>query len=105
VHRIGRTARMAASGRASSFAAPEEHDLLRGIEKLTRKSVERAAVPRESEAFKAEVTRKVEAPRHRPHRAQAPRQQRAGHAPRHQHPGPGSGAPKSIGTWKPRRRR
>jgi len=52
VHRIGRTARAAASGRATSFASPEEHELLRGIEKLTRRSVARAAVPRESAAFR-----------------------------------------------------
>jgi ATP-dependent RNA helicase RhlE len=61
VHRIGRTARAAASGRATSFASPEEHDLLRGIEKLTRRSVTRAAVPRESAAFRAEVLRASDA--------------------------------------------
>ena len=46
VHRIGRTARAEASGRASSFASPEEHGLLAGIEKFTRRAVERAPVPR-----------------------------------------------------------
>src|SRR5206468_11200398 len=51
VHRIGRTARAEASGRASSVASPEARGLLRGIEKFTRKSVDRAAVPREHEAF------------------------------------------------------
>jgi ATP-dependent RNA helicase RhlE len=65
VHRIGRTARASASGRASSFAAPDEHDLLRGIEKFTRKAVERAAVPREDDAFKNELTRRVEDPAER----------------------------------------
>ena len=45
VHRIGRTARMAASGRASSFASPDEHVLLRDIEAFTKKRVERAARP------------------------------------------------------------
>jgi superfamily II DNA/RNA helicase len=62
VHRIGRTARASASGRASSFAAPEEHDLLRGIEKFTRKPVDRAAVPREDEAFRNELTRRASEP-------------------------------------------
>src|SRR6202165_4128658 len=57
VHRIGRTARNEASRRASRFAAPEEAGLLLGIEKLTRKTVERAPVPRESEKFKSEVER------------------------------------------------
>jgi ATP-dependent RNA helicase RhlE len=57
VHRVGRTARAAASGRASSFAAPDERDLLRGIERLTRVELPRAEVPRESVAFTAEVAR------------------------------------------------
>jgi ATP-dependent RNA helicase RhlE len=57
VHRVGRTARAAASGRASSFAAPEEKDLLRGIERLTRVDLPRAEVPRESAAFTAELER------------------------------------------------
>ena len=55
VHRVGRTARAEASGRASSFASPDEQDLLRGIEKLTRRTVARAAVPREHEHFQREV--------------------------------------------------
>src|SRR5438045_2202445 len=62
VHRIGRTARMEASERASSFASPEEHDLLRGIEKFTRKTVERAALPREPEAFRDDLERRAEMP-------------------------------------------
>jgi ATP-dependent RNA helicase RhlE len=57
VHRVGRTARMAASGRASSFASPEEIDLLRGIERLTRKTLARADVPRDSEVFRSELAR------------------------------------------------
>ena len=76
VHRIGRTARAAASGRATSFASPEEHDLLRGIEKLTRRSVARAAVPRESAAFRAEVLRASDA-------RERQQQQAAGGARRH----------------------
>jgi len=57
VHRIGRTARAAASGRASSFAAPDEQEQLRGIEKLTRKPIPRAEVPRHAEAFQTELKR------------------------------------------------
>ena len=57
VHRVGRTARHEASGRASAFAAPEEADLLRGIEKLTRRSLPRAEVPRASAVFQAELSR------------------------------------------------
>jgi ATP-dependent RNA helicase RhlE len=57
VHRVGRTARAAASGRASSFASPEERDLLRGIERLTRAELARAELPRGSAAFSAELER------------------------------------------------
>lgn len=39
VHRIGRTARAGASGSAISFCDGEERDLLRAIEKLTRKTI------------------------------------------------------------------
>ena len=43
IHRIGRTARAEASGRASSFAAPEEGDQLRAIERHLGHPVPRAA--------------------------------------------------------------
>jgi ATP-dependent RNA helicase RhlE len=39
VHRIGRTARAGASGKAISLCAPEERPLLRDIEKLTRQPI------------------------------------------------------------------
>src|SRR5260370_18928753 len=101
VHRIGRTARMEASGRASSFASPEEHDLLSGIEKFTRKSVARAAVPREHDAFQSEVKRRAELPRspqqgrHRPRPQQHGQRQEQGRERPARH----------LGSWKPRRRR
>ena len=57
VHRVGRTARAEASGRASSFTSPEEKDLLVAIEKLVRAAIPRADVPRDTESFKAEVKR------------------------------------------------
>lgn len=40
VHRIGRTARAGASGKAIAFCAPEEFQLLRDIEKLMGKKIE-----------------------------------------------------------------
>jgi len=102
---------MEASGRASSFASPEEHDLLRGIEKFTRKTVERAAVPREHDAFREELKRRAEMPppgrqvqRHhrregRPHQASgSPR------SPHHRAQSPAQ-PPRKLGSWKPRRRR
>jgi ATP-dependent RNA helicase RhlE len=64
VHRVGRTARNEASGRASAFAAPEEAELLRGIEKLTRRPIARAEVPRGSATFQAELARAASAQAH-----------------------------------------
>ena len=119
VHRIGRTARAEASGRASSFASPEEHDLLQGIEKFTRKPVERASVPREHEAFQSEVKRRASMPRPAPQGARGPRRGQHQHRPAGggQHRGSGGGAhrggssgggesrpARTLGTWKPRRR-
>jgi ATP-dependent RNA helicase RhlE len=60
VHRVGRTARAEASGRASAFSSPEETSLLREIERLTRKALPRADVPRSEEAFVAEASRAAE---------------------------------------------
>jgi ATP-dependent RNA helicase RhlE len=60
VHRIGRTARMEASGRASSFAAPDEQVQLRDIERLTRKQIPRMPIPRDSEIFQSELKRAAE---------------------------------------------
>jgi len=126
VHRIGRTARAEASGRASSFASPEEHDLLRGIEQFTRKAVDRAAVPREHEAFRTEVLRRASAghdrsgERSRPgHPGGPPRRHaaagRTGGSPRHGGHGSrehgretqpsAAQPPRRVGSWKPRRRR
>ncbi len=101
VHRVGRTARMAASGRASSFASPDEMDLLRGIEKLTRAQVQRSDVPRESTVFQAELQRAGEA------RGQARTSPRR--PPRQSNGAVGkAGAaakPKLIGSWGPPKRR
>jgi ATP-dependent RNA helicase RhlE len=55
VHRIGRTARMAASGRASSFVAPEDAPLLQAIERFTRVRLPEGQVPRDDAAFRASV--------------------------------------------------
>ncbi|MFN0064261.1 MAG: DEAD/DEAH box helicase [Myxococcaceae bacterium] len=55
VHRIGRTARAAASGKASSFSAPDEVGLLRDVERFIGKPVPRADVPRASAVFLAEL--------------------------------------------------
>jgi ATP-dependent RNA helicase RhlE len=71
VHRVGRTARAEASGKASAFCAPDEIDQLRAIERLTRVLLPRAEVPREAEVFKSEHARAEEGRKHQgtpPHR-------------------------------------
>jgi ATP-dependent RNA helicase RhlE len=133
VHRIGRTARMAASGRASTFAAPEEMDLLRGIERLTRVTVPRSEVPRGAAVFQAELKRAGDARAHDPsrghgggsgsarrhpvagsqarsarpdHRPTGSTQARSGSSPAQATSSSGTGAkPRLLGSWKPRRRR
>jgi len=121
VHRVGRTARAAASGRASSFTAPEEKDLLHAIERLTRAVIPRAEVPREAETFQAELKRAADGQgvpgtppgqraRKAPHRAE--RRPQPHPAARSEDRG-GAGAegtagaarPKRVGSWGPKRRR
>jgi ATP-dependent RNA helicase RhlE len=134
VHRVGRTARAEASGRASAFSSPEETSLLRDIERLTRKALPRAVVPREEEAFRAEAARAAEGranqgvpPHRRPgaggssRRPEARRQRgggnphghnRGAHTPREGGADAGgdggaTGGPRKatvVGSWKPRRR-
>jgi len=77
VHRVGRTARMEASGRASAFCSPEEADQLRAIEKLTRAALPRAEVPRQEEVFQAEARRAAEG---RAHQGQPPHRRAGGAA-------------------------
>jgi ATP-dependent RNA helicase RhlE len=133
VHRVGRTARAAASGRASSFSAPEERDLLAAIEKLTRAPIPRAEVPRGGDVFEEEMKRAGEGranqgtpPHRRPrHPRPEPRPRRDVAArPATAHAATGSGArqggertiemaagggaqakPKLVGSWGGKRRR
>jgi ATP-dependent RNA helicase RhlE len=55
VHRVGRTARAAATGRASSFSSPDEMPLLKDIERYVRTAIPRAQLPKESKIFQDEV--------------------------------------------------
>jgi ATP-dependent RNA helicase RhlE len=120
VHRVGRTARAAASGRASTFTSPEERDLLAAIERLTRAQIPRAAVPRDAETFRSELERAATAqaepgaPRgerpHGSHRARRgaegkpARGASAGHATPRADDGV-AGARRRVGSWSPTRRR
>ena len=84
VHRIGRTARAAASGRASSFVAREDAPLLQAIERLTRARIPEGAVPRDEPEFVAAVKTAME-------RQRDPGPRQPGHGvstrPAHQQPG------------------
>ena len=108
VHRIGRTARMAASGKASSFCGPEETGQLRDIERLMRKPVPQAEVPRASPVFqsalKSAVVRMAHpGPRQPGHgvsgrpAGQPPGRHARSH-PRRDRPDAGTGAPAARGS-------
>jgi ATP-dependent RNA helicase RhlE len=81
VHRIGRTARAGAAGKAIAFCTPEERPLLRGIEALTRTRIPGLAgeVPvatpaaRDSEAALAKARRTEACRRQSRHSANRPR--------------------------------
>jgi ATP-dependent RNA helicase RhlE len=108
VHRIGRTARMAASGKASSFSGPEEMGLLRDIERLMRQPVPRAEVPRASSVFQSELVSAAErvthpGPPQRSHgvsgrpASQSPGRHARSH-PRRDRPGEGPPSPSPRGA-------
>lgn len=79
VHRVGRTARNDASGRASSFAEPTDRGGVLAIERLIGSQIPRGAVPKESPIFVAEMERRPAAPP-----VSDPGQERAPRAPRTQ---------------------
>jgi ATP-dependent RNA helicase RhlE len=91
VHRIGRTARAGAEGRAISLCDAEEHDLLRNIQKLTRQQI--PATDRRSEEGAESISAAPEreetrGPRRPRGAAPAKLAKPAGHAhqPQHRHP-------------------
>jgi ATP-dependent RNA helicase RhlE len=55
VHRIGRTARAGASGRASTFVTERDEETVRAIERIIRMPVPRAEVPRTDPVFLEEL--------------------------------------------------
>jgi ATP-dependent RNA helicase RhlE len=55
VHRIGRTARAGASGRASTFVTARDEETVSTIERIIRMSLPRAEVPREDAVFLEEL--------------------------------------------------
>jgi superfamily II DNA/RNA helicase len=95
IHRIGRTGRAGASGKAISLVSPEEEKYLKEIEKLIKTEIpkETADVPHSA---------KSRTPREHHERAHAPRgeHRERSHAPRGEHPArshaPRSAAPKKT---------
>ena len=65
VHRIGRTARAGAAGVAIAFCSDDERAYLKGIEKLTRQTLQTVPLPQgfTAEAARIKAARPVEAPR------------------------------------------
>jgi ATP-dependent RNA helicase RhlE len=55
VHRIGRTARAGASGRASTFVTERDEETVRAIERITQMDLPRAEVPRQDAVFVEEL--------------------------------------------------
>jgi ATP-dependent RNA helicase RhlE len=93
VHRIGRTARAGADGRAISLCDNSERGLLRAIEKTTRQAIsstDRRTPGRENEVVAVEPRRTQQ--RHRPQGAGRPEQ------PRSQKPGGGRPPRKPLGA-------
>jgi ATP-dependent RNA helicase RhlE len=108
VHRVGRTARAEASGRASSFASPEERELLQAVERLTRAKITRAEVPRDAETFVTELKRASESPAGTAPRRPRPAQARHAAAVPRSRPRPGAASsgepaagakPRRVGSW------
>ena len=121
VHRAGRTGRAGVAGRAISLVAPEERDLLRGIQRLLPSPIEHVTI--EGVAASASSEDALPAPnrRHqgrrpqrngfrggesRPHHHEhrnGPRSAGARHdGPRHSHRGPSSGSFRPRGNRSPR---
>ena len=75
VHRIGRTARAGADGKAIAYCSPDERGLLRDIERLTRLKIDLAPLPDNFVQAAAELKRlkpapaKEEQPRRQPSRS------------------------------------
>jgi len=90
VHRIGRTGRAGATGIALSLVAPDENGLLKDIERLLRKQIQRMAVPAFPPAPppRPDQEERYRDPRSQPRRAQSsqgrsqPRAAQSGNGPR-----------------------
>ncbi|QIL01495.1 DEAD/DEAH box helicase [Sphingomonas sinipercae] len=91
VHRIGRTARAGADGKALAFCSPDERGLLRDIERLTRQKVPVAPLP-EGFLQSAEALKRLKpaqpAQPERQQQQRGPRSHRPNQNPAHRGQGP-----------------
>jgi len=88
IHRIGRTGRAGRTGEALSLVCGEEDKLLRGIERLMKKSIPQSVIagfepnPEEDRKTALEAARnKPEQRRHNPHSPRKPNNRRRGQRP------------------------
>ncbi|MGA7595514.1 MAG: DEAD/DEAH box helicase, partial [Gallionella sp.] len=80
VHRIGRTGRAGAFGKAISLVSPEEEKYLKDIEKLIRKDIDRetAVIPHQARSSTRTATRETHGHAHRDeHTSRSPRGEHA----------------------------
>jgi ATP-dependent RNA helicase RhlE len=91
VHRIGRTGRAGASGEAVSLVCVDEHKLLKDIERVLKRAIEKRVVP----GFEPD-------PRIKPEPIQKPRQPRGGQPGRGAALAARSGKPKPAAQGRPR---
>ncbi|HEY3284540.1 MAG TPA: DEAD/DEAH box helicase [Armatimonadota bacterium] len=59
VHRVGRTARAEATGKAITFVAPDEEEAFRGIERALGSPIPRSSVPRDLPALASQIQPEV----------------------------------------------
>ncbi|MCC6925451.1 DEAD/DEAH box helicase [Novosphingobium sp.] len=109
VHRIGRTGRAGATGRAFTLVAPEDQEAIENVEKLTGGKVPVFEVvlegkgPREERPRREEKPKREDRPKREPRSERAPREERKDReeAPRAEKPR--QDRPKRDGTKPPRR--
>ncbi len=81
IHRIGRTGRAGRTGEALSLVCGEEDKLLRGIERLMKKSIPQSVIagfePRPEDELQAQPEQQRGRPEHRRHNPHSPRKPRS----------------------------
>ena len=109
VHRIGRTARAGAEGKAIAYCSPEERGLLRDIERLTRLKIDLAPLPDNFVQTAAELKRlkpapvaRQEQPRRQPSRSFKSDRRFEGQRRETRNDRPGQDRSASQGTCQPR---